>query len=116
MKCTPIIHCVSLSGGKDSSATACLALETQPRESLRFAACDTRPDTFLSVAEVAALTGRKKHSLQIALLKKIGMPFWVNARGQPIIARTALDGRKEVVKPPAANEPWVPNVLRKKAG
>lgn len=76
----------------------------------------TRPDTFLSVAEVEALTGRKKHSLQIALLKKIGMPFWVNARGQPIIARTALEGRKETVKPPAANESWVPNVLRKKAG
>lgn len=38
---TPVIHCVSLSGGKDSGATAILALETQPRESLRFAACDT---------------------------------------------------------------------------
>jgi hypothetical protein len=36
-----IIHCVSLSTGKDSSATACYALETQPRETLRFAACDT---------------------------------------------------------------------------
>lgn len=36
-----IIHCISLSTGKDSSATACLALETQPRESLRWAACDT---------------------------------------------------------------------------
>ena len=36
-----ILHCVSLSTGKDSSATACLALETQPRESLRFATCDT---------------------------------------------------------------------------
>lgn len=36
-----IIHCVSLSSGKDSSATACLALETQPRDSLRWAACDT---------------------------------------------------------------------------
>lgn len=36
-----VIHCVSLSTGKDSSATACYALETQPRESLRWAACDT---------------------------------------------------------------------------
>jgi 3'-phosphoadenosine 5'-phosphosulfate sulfotransferase (PAPS reductase)/FAD synthetase len=36
-----IIHCVSISGGKDSAATAILALETQPRESLRFAFCDT---------------------------------------------------------------------------
>lgn len=36
-----ILHVVSVSGGKDSAATAILALETMPRESLRFAACDT---------------------------------------------------------------------------
>jgi 3'-phosphoadenosine 5'-phosphosulfate sulfotransferase (PAPS reductase)/FAD synthetase len=36
-----IIHCVSVSTGKDSAATAILALETQPRESLRFVSCDT---------------------------------------------------------------------------
>lgn len=36
-----IIHCVSVSGGKDSAATAILALETQPRASLRFIFCDT---------------------------------------------------------------------------
>lgn len=36
-----IIHVVSMSAGKDSNATAILALETQPRESLRFIACDT---------------------------------------------------------------------------
>lgn len=38
---TPIIHCVSVSGGKDSAATAIYALETQPRESLRFVFADT---------------------------------------------------------------------------
>lgn len=36
-----VIHCVSVSGGKDSAATAILALETVPRESLRFIFCDT---------------------------------------------------------------------------
>lgn len=36
-----IIHCVSVSGGKDSAATAILALETMPRASLRFAFADT---------------------------------------------------------------------------
>ena len=36
-----IIHVVSVSGGKDSAATAILALETQPRESLRFVFADT---------------------------------------------------------------------------
>lgn len=36
-----ILHVVSVSGGKDSAATAILALETQPRESLRFVSADT---------------------------------------------------------------------------
>ncbi|CDN87345.1 Phosphoadenosine phosphosulfate reductase [Hydrogenophaga intermedia] len=36
-----ILHVVSVSGGKDSAATSILALETQPRASLRFVACDT---------------------------------------------------------------------------
>lgn len=41
--CAPpgVLHVVSVSGGKDSAATAILALETMPRESLRFAFCDT---------------------------------------------------------------------------
>lgn len=36
-----VMHVVSVSGGKDSAATALLALETQPRESLRFVFADT---------------------------------------------------------------------------
>lgn len=36
-----IMHVVSVSTGKDSGATAILALETQPREWLRFVSCDT---------------------------------------------------------------------------
>ena len=36
-----IFHVVSMSGGKDSCATAILALETQPRKSLRFVFADT---------------------------------------------------------------------------
>lgn len=35
------MHVVSISGGKDSAATAIVALETQPRDSLRFIFCDT---------------------------------------------------------------------------
>lgn len=36
-----IIDCVSISGGKDSAAVAILALETRPRENLRFVFADT---------------------------------------------------------------------------
>jgi 3'-phosphoadenosine 5'-phosphosulfate sulfotransferase (PAPS reductase)/FAD synthetase len=35
------LHVVSISGGKDSAATAILALETMPSKSLRFIFCDT---------------------------------------------------------------------------
>ena len=35
------IHVVSMSGGKDSTATALLALETQSREDVRFVFADT---------------------------------------------------------------------------
>lgn len=38
---TKIMHVVSLSGGKDSTATMLLALEQQSRESLRFVFADT---------------------------------------------------------------------------
>lgn len=37
----PILHVVSVSGGKDSAATAILALNTQPFDSLRFVFADT---------------------------------------------------------------------------
>lgn len=36
-----VVHVVSISSGKDSGATAILALETMPREQLRFISCDT---------------------------------------------------------------------------
>lgn len=36
-----VVHLVSMSGGKDSTATALYALETQPRETIRFAFADT---------------------------------------------------------------------------
>lgn len=46
---TPVIHVVSVSTGKDSGATAILALEEHPPEALRFIACDTgnEHDNFL---------------------------------------------------------------------
>lgn len=37
----PVLHLVSMSSGKDSTATALLALEMHPRESLRFVFADT---------------------------------------------------------------------------
>lgn len=52
-----IIHVISVSGGKDSAATAILALETQPRDSLRFIFCDTGNE-HESTYEYVAYMGR----------------------------------------------------------
>ncbi|KQV50063.1 hypothetical protein ASC93_11115 [Massilia sp. Root335] len=67
-------------------------------------------DTFLSKEEVAELTGRKYKRLQIEQLRKMGIPFWLNAVGAPIIARATIEGSREKVELPKPK--WVPNVLK----
>jgi hypothetical protein len=67
-------------------------------------------DTFLTPEEIAILTGRKFKRLQIEQLRKMGIPFWVNAVNMPIVARATIEGRKEKVEPPKPK--WVPNVLK----
>ncbi len=53
-------------------------------------------------------------SLQIKWLKTSGIPFWVNALGHPIVARTAIEGRKTEPKmTPEVKPKWVPRVLQK---
>lgn len=64
--------------------------------------------TFLDENEIAKLTGRKMKSRQIAALRQMGIPFFVNAIGRPIVTRSTLEGRKEAA-PKAA---WVPPILR----
>lgn len=56
-------------------------------------------EMFLTSDEIAALTGRKFKSLQIQQLRKMKVPFWVNANNAPVVARAAIEGRKEVAKP-----------------
>lgn len=86
--------------------------------------------TFLDKDEVAILTGRKSKLKQVEQLRKMGLPFWINAVGAPIIPRSAIEGKApapEVKKrkggarlfrdlPGKADQkPWVPNVLKKKS-
>lgn len=47
---------------------------------------------FLNQEEVAELTGRRRKSLQIAQLRRMGVIFRINACGQPVIARSAIEG------------------------
>lgn len=76
-------------------------------------------DTFLSPKEIEELTGvktgrnkRTREELQIAWLRAAGIPFWENARGRPIVARAAIEGRRAAEV--AAAEPkkkWQPPTL-----
>lgn len=65
--------------------------------------------TFLEESEIAILTGRKIKSKQIELLRTLGITYYVNATGHPVVLRSAIEGRK-VAPPPA--KVWTPNVLR----
>lgn len=66
--------------------------------------------TFLEPAEIATLTGRKFKSRQIDTLRRMAIPFFVNATGHPVVARAAIDGAKAPAAEP--KKPWVPKVLR----
>lgn len=60
---------------------------------------------FLTTAGVATLTGYRQKARQLARLRQMGIPFWTNAAGQPVVARAIIEGRK-----PAPRQPleWAP--------
>ncbi|WP_413213932.1 DUF4224 domain-containing protein [Paraburkholderia kururiensis] len=62
---------------------------------------------FLSPDELAVLTGRKVKSKQIDSLRRMGIPFFINACGRPIVARATVEGRSDRRAPSG----WNPSVL-----
>lgn len=62
-------------------------------------------NTFLTCDDLVELTGRKTKSKQIEALRKMGLPFWVNAIGKPVVAVAAIEGRKAPATPAPA---WTP--------
>jgi hypothetical protein len=60
-------------------------------------------DTFLTTDAVVRLTGRRRKSKQIEALRQMGLPFWVNAIGEPVVALAAIEGRRE----PQREKVWV---------
>jgi hypothetical protein len=63
---------------------------------------------FLNQDEVVTLTGRKNKGHQIQALRKMGLPFFVNACGQPVVTRVAVEGRPVAVETKAT---WSPPEL-----
>lgn len=60
---------------------------------------------FLDSEELIELTGWRRKSTQIVQLKKMGIPFFVNASGHAVVARTAIEGQKTKAEP----KKWVPS-------
>lgn len=68
---------------------------------------------FLTKEELATLTGRKIKSLQIEQLRKMGVPFFVNAVGQAVVARAAIEGPAKAEPP---KKKWESNAWKKLVG
>lgn len=68
-------------------------------------------DTFLNREEVRALTGRAHKSLQIKALSSMGVPFFVNGIGLPVVARSVVEGGGKAAAP-APKKAWTPRVLK----
>lgn len=48
-------------------------------------------DTFLSAEELVVLTGRKVKSKQVEILRRMGVPFFVNACGRAGFGRVTKE-------------------------
>lgn len=66
--------------------------------------------SFLEPDEIKALTGRTYKTMQIKALARMGVPFWVNDIGRPVVARAAIEGKASAA--PAEKKAWVPRVLK----
>ncbi|WP_330995859.1 DUF4224 domain-containing protein [Burkholderia territorii] len=53
-------------------------------------------EMFLSPVELVVLTGRKVKAKQVEALRRMGVPFFINACGRAVVARSAIEGRTSV--------------------
>jgi hypothetical protein len=65
---------------------------------------------FLDDEDVARLAGTKIKSRQIAQLRVMGILFYVNAAGRPVVPKSAVESKTDIT--PTLDQPWVPNVLK----
>lgn len=68
-----------------------------------------KSDLFLTDEELHALTGRKLRRLQIEQLRRMLIPFRVNALGKPVVTRDAITGAGPAQK--ADSRGWMPRVV-----
>lgn len=63
---------------------------------------------FLDDDDVAKLAGTKSKSRQIDSLRRMGILFYVNAAGRPVVPKSAVEGKEISSKPKVS---WEPSVL-----
>lgn len=61
---------------------------------------------FLDDTALRKLTGYKVARLQIDQLRRMGVPFFVNGAGKPVVPRAAVEGSKP--KQPKPESGWQP--------
>ena len=65
---------------------------------------------FLDENDVNKLTGKKRPGNQIVELRRMRIPFYINASGRPAVTRTAVEGY--VNKEDNLETSWTPAVLK----
>lgn len=61
---------------------------------------------FLDADELKKLTGYAQRARQIAQLRQMGIAFWVNGAGRPVVPRATIEGGKSAAPQPAKT--WEP--------
>ena len=62
---------------------------------------------FLTTEELRELTGRAHKTAQVEQLRRMGVPYYINAAGRPVVARAVIEGGKQKSQP----QTWRPAVL-----
>ncbi|MBY0475459.1 MAG: DUF4224 domain-containing protein [Nitrosomonas sp.] len=65
---------------------------------------------FLDDDDVARLAGTKIKSRQVAQLRVMGILFYINASGRPVVPKSAVEGNSKQINQP--EQTWMPNVLK----
>jgi hypothetical protein len=65
---------------------------------------------FLDDDDVRKLTGKKLKAGQVDVLRRMGILFYINASGWPVVPKSAVDPQINKINQP--DQPWVPDVLR----
>ena len=65
---------------------------------------------FLTPEELRTLTGRALKAHQAAALRRMGIPFFINAAGKPVVTRAAVEGGGKPTTP--EQTAWAPAVVQ----